>query len=175
MYTRSGGVWSQQGPKLVGTGAVGNAVQGISVSLSGDGNSAIVGGYGDNGFAGAAWVFTSSGGVWSQQGAKLVGTGAVGNAYQGYSVSLSGDGNTTVIGGVGDNGGLGAAWVYTRSGGVWSQQGVKLVGTGATAPFNPYGQGVSVFAIRRRKYCDRGREWRQWLRRHRVGLHPLHP
>jgi flavin-dependent dehydrogenase len=29
--------------------------------------------------------------------------------------------------------------------------------------------------LRRRKYCDRGREWRQWLRRRRVGLHPLHP
>jgi hypothetical protein len=148
VFTRSGGVWSQQGPKLVGTGAVApfgfGAEQGWSVSLSADGNTAILGGFIDNNFAGAAWVFTRSGDVWSQQGAKLVGTGAVGNAYQGYSVSLSGDGNTTVVGGVGDNGGLGAAWVYTRSGGVWSQQGVKLVGTGATAPFNPYGQGVSV-------------------------------
>jgi hypothetical protein len=144
VYTRSGGVWSQQGPKLVGTGAVGNAVQGISVSLSGDGNSAIVGGYGDNGFAGAAWVFTSSGGVWSQQGAKLVGTGAVGNAVQGSSVSLSGDGNTAIVGGFqDDNGFAGAAWVYTRLGGVWSQQGAKLVGTGAVGPFGAE-QGSSV-------------------------------
>ncbi len=29
---------------------------------------------------------------------------------------------------------VGAAWVYTRSGGVWSQQGPKLVGTGAVGP-----------------------------------------
>ncbi|MFX4589172.1 hypothetical protein ABTB15_19525, partial [Acinetobacter baumannii] len=89
----SGGSWSQQGSKLVGTGAVGNANQGRSVSLSADGNTAIVGGYGDNGGAGAAWVFTRSGGSWSQQGSKLVGTGAVGNAQQGVSVSLSADGN----------------------------------------------------------------------------------
>jgi len=32
---------------------------------------------------------TRSGGVWSQQGSKLVGTGAVGAAYQGHSVALS--------------------------------------------------------------------------------------
>jgi hypothetical protein len=29
-------------------------------------------------------------GVWTQQGSKLVGSGAVGNAYQGISVALSG-------------------------------------------------------------------------------------
>ena len=39
---------SQQGPKLVGTGAVGTAQQGFSVSLSADGNTAIVGGRADN-------------------------------------------------------------------------------------------------------------------------------
>jgi hypothetical protein len=87
--------FSQQGPKLVGIGAVSNALQGYSVSLSGDGYTAIVGGPYDNDFGGAAWVFTRSDGVWSRQGPKLVGTGAVGplGAQQGYSVSLSGDGN----------------------------------------------------------------------------------
>jgi len=47
----------------------------------------------------------------TQQGPKLVGTGAVGNAEQGKSVALSGDGNTAIVGGVLDNGGVGAAWV----------------------------------------------------------------
>jgi len=37
----------QQGPKLVGTGAVVPADQGTSVALSADGNTAIVGGYND--------------------------------------------------------------------------------------------------------------------------------
>jgi hypothetical protein len=131
VFTRIGGVWSQQGTKLVGTGSVGNAQQGFSVSLSGDGNTAIVGGYVDNGTAGAAWVFTRKGGAWSQQGDKLVGTDAVDPAYQGSSVSLSSDGNTAIVGGYGDNGDAGAAWVFTRSGGVWRQQGNKLVGAGA--------------------------------------------
>ena len=60
-YTRSGGVWTQQGNKLVGTGAVGIARQGQSVALSADGNTAIVGGPCDNSDTGAAWVFTRAG------------------------------------------------------------------------------------------------------------------
>jgi hypothetical protein len=44
VFTRSAGVWTQQGSKLVGTGVVGNAEQGQSVALSADGNTAIVGG-----------------------------------------------------------------------------------------------------------------------------------
>jgi len=130
IFTRSGGVWSQQGPKLIGSGAIGNAYQGISVAISGDGNTAIIGGYEDNGNVGAAWIFIRNGGVWSQQGAKLVGTGAVGSSFQGTSVSISADGNTAIVGGSGDNG-IGAVWVYTRTGGVWTQQGAKLFGTGS--------------------------------------------
>jgi lipocalin len=137
VFTRSGGVWTQQGDKLVGTSAVVGAHQGYSVSLSSDGNIAIVGDPSDNPdsnnhSAGAVWVFTRSGGVWTQQGDKLVGTGAIGNAQQGYSVSLSGDGNTAIVGGPTDNtdafgGSIGAAWIFTNSGGVWTQQGPKLV------------------------------------------------
>jgi hypothetical protein len=66
-----------------------------------------------------------------QQGPKLVGAGAVVPAAQGESVALSADGNTAIVGGYTDNSGTGAAWIYTRSGGVWTQQGSKLVGTGA--------------------------------------------
>ena len=144
VFTRSNGVWTQQGAKLVGTGAVGGALQGISVALSADGNTAIVGGAGDNSNIGAVWVFTRSGGVWTQQGSKLVGTGAVGNARQGISVALSADGNTAIVGGNGDNSNTGAAWVFTPSGGVWSQQGNKLVGTGAT--LGAQGKSVAVSA-----------------------------
>ena len=98
VFTRSGGVWSQQGSKLVGTGGV-EAAQGWSVALSDDGNTAVVGGPGDHSHAGAVWVFTRSGGAWSQQGSKLVGTSAVGNGHQGSSVALSGDGTTAIVGG----------------------------------------------------------------------------
>jgi hypothetical protein len=46
----------QQGPKLVGIGGVGQTFQG-QVSVSANGNTAIVGGSGDNNGTGAAWVF----------------------------------------------------------------------------------------------------------------------
>jgi hypothetical protein len=134
--------FAQQGSKLVGTGAVVPSGQGWSVALSADGNTAIVGGYNDNSGNGAAWVYTRNGGVWTQQGDKLVGSGAVGSANQGSSVALSADGNTAIVGGSGDNSGIGAAWVFTRNGGVWTQQGSKLVGTGAVG--TPVYQGSSV-------------------------------
>ncbi|HTT65418.1 MAG TPA: hypothetical protein VMG35_26395, partial [Bryobacteraceae bacterium] len=86
--------FTQQGSILVGTDSVGNSNQGGAVALSADGNTAIVGGYGDNHLTGASWLFTRSGGVWTQQGSKLVGSGAMGYAGQGISVALSADGNT---------------------------------------------------------------------------------
>jgi len=141
VFTRSTGVWTQQGGKLVGTGASGNAGQGWSVALSADGNTALVGGVYDNGKVGAAWVFVRSGEVWSQQGNKLVGVDAIGQSWQGFSVSLSADGNTALIGAYTDNSDMGGAWVFVRSGGVWNQQGGKLVGSGASGPAD---QGTSV-------------------------------
>jgi len=120
--------FTQQGSILVGTDSVGNSNQGGAVALSADGNTAIVGGYGDNHLTGASWLFTRSGGVWTQQGSKLVGSGAMGYAGQGISVALSADGNTALVGGFADNNDFGAAWVFTRSNTVWSQQGSKLVG-----------------------------------------------
>jgi hypothetical protein len=131
VFTRSGGTWTQQGSKLVGTGAAGTASQGTAVSLSADGNTAIVSGFTDNSGAGATWVFTRSSGVWTQHGNPLFGFGAIGAASQGISVSLSSDGNTAVVGGYQDNSGIGAAWVYTYAFGFLRQYGPKLVGAGA--------------------------------------------
>ena len=128
----AGAQFVAQGAKLAGAGAVGAAgQQGTGAALSSDGNTALVGGPGDNNGTGAVWVFTRSNGVWTQQGNKIVGTGAAGSALQGASVSVSADGNTAIVGGPSDNGFAGAAWVFTRTNGVWSQQGGKLVGTNA--------------------------------------------
>ena len=131
VFVRSGTTWTQQGNKLVGNGAVSNAGQGYSVALSADGNTALIGGPYDSSHVGAAWVFIRSGTTWTEQGNKLVGTGPVGNAWQGYSVALSADGNTAMVGGPSDSSNVGAVWVFTRSGSAWTQEGDKLVGTGA--------------------------------------------
>jgi hypothetical protein len=131
VYTRSAGVWTQQA-ELIGTGTIGAADQGVSVSLSGDGNIAIIGGPFDDAAIGAAWVFTRSGGVWTQQ-AKLVGTGAVGIAEQGWSISLSKSGGTAIVGGPADNNYTGAAWVFTQP-----------IFAGIPGTANCYGQSVQT-------------------------------
>jgi len=138
IFTRSGNTWTAQ-TKLSGAGAIGSARFGRSVSISSDGNTAIIGGYEDDAAQGAVWVYTRSGSTWTQQGNKLVGTGATGNASQGFSISLSADGNTAVVGGIDDNAFAGAAWVFTRSGGVWSQLGNKLFGSDAVGIANQGG------------------------------------
>ncbi len=74
------------------------------MALSADGNTALIGGCGDNDGVGAAWVFTRSGSTWTQQGPKLTGSGETGEGGDfGVSVALSADGNTALIGGTDDN------------------------------------------------------------------------
>ncbi len=106
------------------------------MALSADGNTALIGGSGDNAAyrQGAAWVFTRSGGKWTQQGEKLVGPhqqlrqrghGRERNGEFGWSVALSADGNTALIGGPATT--LGRCRVGVHAlGSTWSQQGEKL-------------------------------------------------
>lgn len=130
IFTRSGVTWTQQGSAITGTGNTGNSLQGNSVALSADGNTLAVGGVGDNSNAGATWVFTRSGTVWSQQGSKIVGTGATGTtSQQGTAVSLSSDGNTLISGAAQNISNNGSVWVFTRSAGTWTQLGLRLLGT----------------------------------------------
>src|SRR5437763_15076264 len=98
----------------------------MSVALSANGDTAIVGGWG----AGGAWVFKSSGGAWSQEGKKLVGSGAVGKPGLGMSVALSADGNTALVGGWCDNNKTGEAWVVAGRSSIWALLGRKVDGAG---------------------------------------------
>jgi hypothetical protein len=144
VFGRVHGEWRQEA-KLVGTGFTNPPSQGEAVAIAADGNTVVVGGPADNGEVGAAWVFTRSYGAWSQQGPKLVGSNVIGGAAlqgQRNAVALSGDGDTAVIGGFADDGDIGAAWVFTRDRGVWSEK-AKLVGTGVVGDTTPE-QGYSV-------------------------------
>src|SRR5262249_5084558 len=67
---------------------------------------------------------------WTQD-KKLVGAGAVGKSTP--SVALSADGSIVMVGGSNDNGGVGAAWMFTR---YWTQ-GKNLVGTGPVGKSAP--------------------------------------
>jgi len=138
VFTRSGTTWTQQGAVLTPKSGEesGEGEFGFSVSLSAEGTTtyALIGAPGNSTNSGAAWVFTRSGTTWTQQGAKLTGSGESGEGEFGSGVGISAaEGNYAVIGGPGDNSKVGAAWVFTRSGTTWTQQGSKLTGSGASS------------------------------------------
>ena len=80
---------------------------------------------------GAAYVFTRSGTVWTQQQELAASNGVAGDQF-GYSVAVSG--NTAVVGdyfkAVSATSEPGAAYVFTLSGGVWTQQQELLASDG---------------------------------------------
>ena len=164
VFVRSGASWSQQGPMLAGGGEEGAGQLGASVALSGDGDTAIVGGFEDDRGVGAAWVFTRSGTSWVQQGPKLKASGEVGLGWLGSSVALSADGETALVGAPHENGEAGAAWVFARSGSTWSQQGERLTGT-AICGVPLVGLSVALSADGETAMiggpwdCDRGAAW----------------
>jgi hypothetical protein len=145
VFTRSEGKWSQQGPKLTGGREPSTELRfGQSVALSSDGNTALIGGIGDNKTAGAAWVLTRSEGKWGQELKLTAEKEEVGHGGFGESVALSSDGNTALIGGPFDNSGAGAAWVFTRSEGKWNQQGSKLTGSKEESGSGEFGSSVRL-------------------------------
>jgi hypothetical protein len=166
VFTRAGTTWSQQGPKLTASGETGAGEFGLSVALSADGTTALIGGYRDNGDVGAAWVFTRTGASWSQQGARLTAGDENGPGRFGDSVALSADGNTALIGGYRDNGSVGAAWLFTRAGATWSQQGAKLAPKDENGSAE-FGSGVALSADGRTAlvggWSDNGLAGASWM------------
>ncbi len=154
VFTRTDSTWTQRA-KLTGAGESGSGWFGQSVALSADGQTALIGGYVDHSDTGAAWVFERSGagtgGTWEQRGAKLTGgEEESGEGEFGWSVALSAAGDTALIGGRKDDGGVGAAWVFERSGagagGTWEQRGAKLTGGEEESGEGEFGQSVALSA-----------------------------
>ena len=122
VFTRSGTTWTQQ-TYLKASNASSNDEFGFAVAVADD--TVVVGAHYESSGgtdSGAAYVFTRSGTIWSQQAyLKASNTGA--NDEFGCAVAISAD--TVVVGALlEDSGGTdsGAAYVFTRSGTTWSQQ-----------------------------------------------------
>jgi len=147
LFTRSGSTWTPQSTLKASNGG-GDDRFGFSLALSTDGNTLAAGANREDsstvgvnssannsaGDSGAAYIFSRTGSTWIQQAyIKAGNTG--GSDYFGYSIGLSGDGNKLVVGapfedgnGLGVNptendswGDSGAAYVFSRTGSVWSQ------------------------------------------------------
>jgi hypothetical protein len=141
VFTRSGNTWTEEAKLLASDGAAGDYF-GFSVAVSG--NTVVVGASRRdevNTDAGAAYVFTGSGGVWTQQ-AKLTASTPVASANFGDMVAI--DGDTALIGEPlgGASPRTGAVYVFTRSGGVWTQQ-VRLLASDA-AQWDRFGAAMAI-------------------------------
>ena len=149
VFTNSAGSWSQQA-ELTASDGVYDDEFGISVALSSDGNTALVGALfhtvnGNTNYQGAAYVFANSAGSWSQQQELTASDGAGGDLF-GNSVTLSSDGNTALVGAyahtVNGNRYQGAGYVFTNSAGSWSQQQELTASDGAESDY--FGNSVAL-------------------------------
>jgi glucose/arabinose dehydrogenase len=116
--------------KLTQTAGEGGIDDQFGVAVAVSGNTAVVGAYnvnvGPNMDQGLVYVFTANAGAWSEQ-QKL--TASDGTAGDGFGVSVAIHGDTVVVGAYADDDGSdadeadrGSAYVFTRSGEVWSEQ-----------------------------------------------------
>ena len=114
IFTRSGTTWSQEA-KLTASDAQAGDQFGLSVCVSRDGNTAIVGAYSEDTSgtdAGSAYIFTRSGTTWTQE-VKIQSSDIQAGDWFGRSVSISKDGDTVIVGArEEDTGGSGAGAAY---------------------------------------------------------------
>ena len=133
--------------KIQASDAEANDQFGNSVSISSDGNTAIVGADGEStggSYAGAAYIFRGDGTTWTQQ-VKIMASDKEANDRFGDSVSISSDGNSAIVGAyLEDTGGLnaGAAYLFGWNGTNWTQQAKIMAGDNETGDF--FGDSVSI-------------------------------
>jgi hypothetical protein len=144
VFRRGGGAWTQESTLVSLDLEAGDRFAG---AVAVDGDTLVAGAVGKVlagvGRAGAAYVFVRSGSTWTQQ-QKLVASDAALFDNFGYSVALSDD--TLLVSANGDDVNnvinAGSAYVFVRSGGVWTQQ-AKL--SASDAGFGEqFGQAVAL-------------------------------
>lgn len=146
VFINEEGVWTEHARLVASDGAAGDW---FGASLAVDGDTLVVGAdradttAGED--AGAVYVFTQSGGVWTEQ-AKLEASGTGEKAYFGVSVAI--DGDTMVAGAASSLLRLpegeviaGRAYVFRRSGDVWMEE-AELMPSGSS--HERFGMSVSL-------------------------------
>jgi HJR/Mrr/RecB family endonuclease len=166
VFTRTAGSWSQQAYVKASNTQASDAF-GMSLALSGDGDTLAVGAPSEDSAllgvtpgavseatagnaaanSGAVYVFTRSGGGWSQQAYVKASNGGAADQF-GTSVALSADGNSLAVGAPFEDGSgsgidspsdefaadAGAVYVYARSAGAWSSQAYVKIPSNAGDP-----------------------------------------
>jgi hypothetical protein len=140
IFDWNGSTWSQT-QNIVQSDALASGSFGHGVAISDDGTVAAVGaGYHDSPGTddGAVYIFTKSGGTWSQT-QKMYASDYASQTSQflGLNISMAGDGSMVVAGApYSDTGGTdaGATYIFVKSGGVWPvTETQKIVASDAAA------------------------------------------
>ncbi|MGA9856109.1 MAG: hypothetical protein WBR29_12620, partial [Gammaproteobacteria bacterium] len=166
VYTLSNGTWTQTHEFDDPPATIEDFFGATSVSLSADGQTAVIGAectrVNAQLCAGEAYIYTESNGSWTQSASIPSPDGAQYN-YFGSPVSISGDGQSVLIGSaasVNSQGNAGKAYLYTVSNGTWTQShefgdpaatqndsfghcGAAISSDGETAVFGACGMKVS--------------------------------
>lgn len=130
IYIRNGNTWIFQSKLLPIDNTYGDYF-GVSVSLSYDGNTAIIGAHGDDSVKGSAYIFIRNTNIWTEQSKLVAGDGITGDHF-GYAVDISGDGNTAIISAYVDDGYKGSVYIFSKDGITWNQHS-KLIPINAEA------------------------------------------
>lgn len=137
VFIRHGGTWQQQALLEASTPQQGDGF-GTSLALSAEGDTLAVGAPGEGNplsVGGTVHVFTRGGGSWRLSQGVTASAPDLGDQF-GARVALSGDGNTLAVGAPSESGDAntingpdnnnlrrsGAAYVFTRAAGTWTQQ-----------------------------------------------------
>ncbi len=144
VYDGSSGTWTNTQKLAASDGGIGD-IFGYSIAF--DGTTAVIGAYANNGYQGAAYVFGQTDGTWTES-QKLVADDGASNTYFGYATALSG--TTLLVGAWGSNpGGVdtqGAAYLFTQSGGSWTQTQELVADDGAAG--DKFGHAVALDGTR---------------------------
>ena len=139
VFTRTGETWAEQQKLTASDGEVQDDF-GHAVAVSGD--TVMIGARWDDDLgydSGSVYLFTRSGGTWTEQG-KLHASDATTAGYFGRSIALSGE--AAVIGGYRIDRNVGAAYVFTRCGGSWTED--AILGAQNPVEYDGFGSDVAL-------------------------------
>ncbi len=159
VFVRQGATWQQQAMLEASVPQPGDGF-GASLALSGEGDTLVIGAPGDGGAVpagGAVYVFARTGDGWNLQQRVNASAPDLGDRF-GEWVALSSDGETLAVSAPNESGdantingpdnntlrGSGAAYVFTRAGGAWTQQ--AYVKASHPDAFDNFGRALALSA-----------------------------
>ena len=120
VFTKPAGGWATTSTAAKLTASDGAADDQFGFSVAMDGDTVVVGAYGDDSDQGAAHVFTKPAGGWATTSTAAKLTASDGATDDQFGISVAMDGDTVVVSADEDDSDQGAAYVFTKPAGGWA-------------------------------------------------------